>query len=90
MIGQLSLTFLGYNCFMKKIKITKDILIGELVENYPKLAKVLVENYGFHCIGCMAAGMETLEQGAEVHGMSGKEIEKLVEDLNTRVEKVQK
>jgi len=75
---------------MKKTKITKNILIGELVDNFPDLAKVLVEDYGFHCIGCMAAGMETLEQGAEVHGMSKKEIEKLVEDLNTRVEKVQK
>jgi len=73
---------------MKRIKITKDVLIGELVEKYPKLAKVLVEDYGFHCIGCMAAGMETLEQGAEVHGMSGKEIKKLVEDLNIRVKEV--
>jgi hybrid cluster-associated redox disulfide protein len=73
-----------------KIKITKDILIGDLVENYPKLAKVLVEDYGFHCIGCMAAGMETLEQGAEVHGMEEKEIKKMVTDLNTRVEKAGK
>jgi hybrid cluster-associated redox disulfide protein len=75
---------------INKIKITKDILIGDLVEAYPKLAKVLVEDYGFHCIGCMAAGMETLEQGAEVHGMEEKEIKKLVEDLNSRVEKAEK
>jgi len=70
-----------------KKMITKDILIGDLVEKYPKLAKVLVEDYGFHCIGCMAAGMESLEQGAQVHGMDDKEIEKLVTDLNIRVEK---
>ena len=70
----------------KKIEITKDVLIGELVENYPELAKVLVEDYGFHCIGCMAAGMETLEEGATVHGMESKEIEKLVKDLKKRVE----
>jgi hybrid cluster-associated redox disulfide protein len=75
---------------VNKIKINKDILIGDLVEAYPKLAKVLVEDYGFHCIGCMAAGMETLEQGAEVHGMEEKEIKKLVEDLNNRVEKAEK
>lgn len=71
----------------KKIKITKDILIGDLVEKYPKLAKVLVEDYGFHCIGCMAAGMESLEEGATVHGMDEKEITKLIADLNNRVEK---
>jgi hydroxylamine reductase len=65
----------------KKTEITKNILIGELVENYPKLAKVLVEDYGFHCIGCMAAGMETLEDGATVHGMDKKEIDKMVKKL---------
>lgn len=70
----------------QKIEITKDILIGDLVENYPDLASVLVEKYGFHCIGCMAAGMETLEEGATVHGMELKEIEKLVKDLKKRVE----
>jgi hydroxylamine reductase len=69
----------------KKIEITKDLLIGDLVETYPKLAKVLVEDYGFHCIGCMAAGMETLEQGAQVHGLGKKEIEKMVTDLRKRV-----
>ena len=75
---------------MKKQKpeITKDILIGELVENYPELARVLVEDYGFHCVGCMVAGMETLEQGAQVHGLGKKEIEKMVEDLRKRVSKV--
>lgn len=70
----------------QKIEISKDILIGDLVENYPDLASVLVEKYGFHCIGCMAAGMETLEEGATVHGMEPKEIEKLVKDLKKRVE----
>jgi len=70
----------------QKIEITKDIMIGDLVEAYPKLAKVLVEEYGFHCIGCMAAGMETLEEGATVHGMDKKEILKMVADLKELVE----
>ncbi len=71
----------------KKIEITKDVLIGELVENYPELAKVLVEDYGFHCIGCMAAGMETLEQGAQVHGFGKKEIDEMVKKLKGMVTK---
>lgn len=74
----------------QKIKITKDIMIGDLVENYPTLGKVLVEEYGFHCIGCMAAGMETLEEGAMVHGMNSKEIKKMVDGLKKLVEEDEK
>lgn len=70
----------------QKIEITKDTLIGDLVETYPELAGVLVEKYGFHCIGCMAAGMETLEEGATVHGLDKKEIKKMVEDLKKLAE----
>lgn len=70
----------------EKIKITKNILIGDLVANYPELGRVLVEEYGLHCIGCMAAGMETLEQGAKVHGMSHKEIEEMVTNLRELAE----
>lgn len=58
------------------------MLIGELLEKYPKLARVLVEDYNFHCVGCMAAGEETLEQGAQVHGYRTKEITKMVMTLN--------
>jgi hybrid cluster-associated redox disulfide protein len=69
----------------QKKEINKDILIGELVESYPNLASILVEKYDFHCIGCMAAGMETLEQGARVHGMNQKEIDKMIKYLKTQV-----
>ena len=62
--------------------IKKNILIGELIEKFPKAADVLVNKYGFHCVGCMAAGGETLEEGAMVHGFSQKEIKLLIEDLN--------
>ena len=74
---------------MKKqnLKITKDMLMAEIVEKYPQLAEVLSEEYGFHCIGCFASGMETLEQGAQVHGMTGKEIDKLIESLNGLITK---
>ncbi len=74
----------------QKIEITKDILIGDLVDRYPELGSVLMDEYGFHCIGCMASGMETLEQGAQVHGMDQKEIKKMVDDLNQLVVKNEK
>ena len=71
----------------QKTKITKDILILDLVEQNPDLAQVLTEDYGFHCVGCMAASMETLEQGALVHGMDEDQIDKMVEELNKKLEK---
>lgn len=74
----------------QKIEITKDILIGDLIDRYPELGSVLMDEYGFHCIGCMASGMETLEQGAQVHGMDQKEIKKMVDDLNQLVVKNEK
>ena len=66
----------------EKNKITKDILILDLVETYPKVAEVLTEKYNFHCIGCMAASMESLEEGATVHGMEDDQIEEMVAELN--------
>jgi len=70
-----------------KPKITGKILIAELVEEYPELGEVLMEEYGFHCIGCAASGMETLEEGAAVHGMSEEDIKVMIENLNELVEK---
>ena len=70
---------------MKKVsskKITGDMLISDIVFKFPEAAQVLVEDYGFHCIGCFASEMETLEQGAAVHGMDEAEIKVMIESLN--------
>ena len=66
----------------KQEKISKDILIADLMDQYPKMADILVEQYNFHCIGCAAASMETLEDGALVHGMSSAQIKDMIENLN--------
>lgn len=67
-----------------KIKnlITKDMVIGQFAEQYPILVDVLIEDYGFHCVGCGMSGLETLEQGAAVHGMTNKEIKEMINNLN--------
>jgi hybrid cluster-associated redox disulfide protein len=70
----------------KTPKITKEMMLVEVVEKYPQLAEVLTEEYGFHCIGCFAAEEESLEQGAMVHGMTKREVTKLVETLNQLIE----
>jgi hybrid cluster-associated redox disulfide protein len=67
---------------MVKQKITKNILILEIAERYPKLVDVLVEKYGLHCLGCSMSAVETLEEGAMGHGMTKKDVEKMVVDLN--------
>lgn len=66
----------------KKLVITKDTLIADIVDRWPKLAEVLVEDYGFHCIGCYASGMESISQGAQVHGMSKNDVKVMLESLN--------
>jgi hybrid cluster-associated redox disulfide protein len=77
---------------MKKtdLKITRKTLMAEIVERYPELGEVLTEDYGFHCIGCFAAEMENLEQGAMVHGMTKKEIDELVKTLNGLIKDIKK
>jgi hybrid cluster-associated redox disulfide protein len=48
--------------------ITKDMMIGELVNAQPDVVPVLLEA-GMHCLGCPASQMETLEEAALVHGI---------------------
>ena len=64
-------------------KIDKDIMIGELVEAHPESIDVM-QKHGLHCIGCHVATWETLEQGAQGHGI---DIKPLVEDINKAINK---
>ncbi len=61
--------------------INKEMIISECITKYPETAEYLT-NLGFHCIGCFAAGFETLEQGLKVHGKSVEEIDKIIKELN--------
>jgi iron-sulfur cluster assembly protein len=45
------------------------------------LAGIMTE-FGIHCVGCGAAGHETLEQGVLGHGFSKKELDALIAQLN--------
>jgi len=63
-------------------KISKDMLIGELLQMDPDMAGVLVSG-GMHCVGCPSAQSETLEEAAIVHGIDP---ELLVTKINTFIE----
>ena len=60
------------------MKINKDMKIGELLEQAPEKAEILMEA-GMHCLGCPASQAETLEEACEVHGI---DVEELVEKIN--------
>ena len=62
-------------------KITKDMGLIEIVQNYPETIEVF-QRYGLGCLGCAAARFENLEAGAKVHGIDP---DKMVEDLNAAI-----
>ncbi|MDO5423411.1 MAG: DUF1858 domain-containing protein [Eubacteriales bacterium] len=50
------------------MKITKDMIIGEILNTDPNMAAVLMAG-GMHCVGCPSAQGESLEEAAIVHGI---------------------
>lgn len=66
------------------MKITKKVTFSKLLGKYPQTAEILFKA-GLHCFGCALVVSETLEQGAMAHGLTGKEIDKLVEKINKKV-----
>ena len=50
------------------IKITKEMIIGDILNEAPDMAPVLMAA-GMHCIGCPSAQGESLEEAAIVHGL---------------------
>lgn len=55
--------------------------IEEVIKKHPETLEVF-SKYGFHCIGCVAASFESIEDGAKAHNI---DIEKLVEELNKAI-----
>ena len=53
--------------------ITADTNIGDLVLWHPETAEILF-SIGMHCLGCPAAGAETIREAAEVHGLDADEL----------------
>ncbi|MGX6590840.1 DUF1858 domain-containing protein [Cetobacterium ceti] len=53
--------------------ITKDTIVGDIINMNPKGAEILM-GYGMGCIGCPSAQMEKLEQACEIHGIDLNEI----------------
>ena len=55
------------------MQITKDMLIGEIVNGDERTIPVLL-NAGMHCLGCPSAQGESLEEACMVHGIDADEL----------------
>ena len=49
-------------------KVSKDMLIGQLLQVDPNIAPILMRA-GMHCLGCPASQAESLEEACMVHGI---------------------
>ncbi len=63
------------------MKITKTITLAKLTKKYPQTTEILLK-YGLHCFGCAISANETLEEGALAHGLTNKEIAKMLREIN--------
>jgi hybrid cluster-associated redox disulfide protein len=61
--------------------INKKMSIGEVVKKHPETVAIF-EKHGLGCLGCQAALFESIEQGAEVHGI---DVDLLISDLNREI-----
>lgn len=63
--------------------VTKDMIIAEVLDNYPDTAPLFLE-IGMHCLGCPSARGESVEQACLVHGA---DVDELLAKINALIEK---
>lgn len=64
------------------MKITKDMIIGDILDMEPGTAQFFLE-MGMHCLGCPASRGESVEAACAVHGT---DCDALVEKINKYLE----
>ncbi len=66
----------------KKIKIDKDMNIGEVLDKYPEAQRIFQKYFGKGCFNCPGSRMETISFGALMHNQDPKVI---VDELNAHI-----
>lgn len=61
-------------------QITKDTIIGDILDIAPETAPVFM-SIGMHCLGCPASRGETVEQACLVHDVDVNELLAKVNDM---------
>jgi hybrid cluster-associated redox disulfide protein len=64
-----------------ELPVTKDTRIADLLIAYPQTGDVF-SGHGLGCFVCLGASMETVEEGALMHGLDANEI---IEELNRAI-----
>lgn len=63
------------------LRITRGTTVAQAVAAFPAAQGILL-SHGLHCAGCAVSAFESIEDGCIRHGMSGEEIDSLLEELN--------
>lgn len=66
--------------------LTKYDLLGTILQECPRAAELLAE-YGLHCVSCFMNDYDTLETGAQIHGMTDEEMQEMIDEINEQLEK---
>ncbi len=64
------------------MEITKDTIIGDILDFNGQATAPYFLEMGMHCLGCPSARGETVGEACEVHGVDANE---LVQNLNKAV-----
>jgi len=59
-------------------KITRGTRISDIIKICPSAPEVFMR-HGMGCFACMASSAETLEEGAEMHGV---DVRQIIDELN--------
>ena len=63
------------------IEITKDTIVGDILDVAPQTAPIFL-SIGMHCLGCPSSRGETVEEACMVHGLTGEQMDKLLDIVN--------
>lgn len=70
-----------------KIKIDPKIRIPDLLAKYPELIEVLSSEFGLYCVNCFFSELDTLKEGARIHGIEGKSFAQMLDYLEDLINK---
>lgn len=66
------------------MEITKETLIGEMLESDMGIAYVLMQ-CGMHCVGCPSSIGESLEEACAVHGLDADAVLEQIKEYQESV-----
>lgn len=62
------------------MSITKDMVIGDVLDKKPQAQSIIAKYFGTGCFTCPGVRMESLEMGAQIHGFN---VDDLINEINS-------